>query len=92
MSKSLIPSPNVRTVIPEAIRIAEVRLPDPKKTTLQQQTIEIIDSEEESLEAVRQRKIQFHREQLELEREGLGLGQEKGDITAEEEAVFEGLC
>lgn len=41
MTKTLVPSPSIRTVIPEAIRISDVKIPEPKKSNPQQQTIEI---------------------------------------------------
>lgn len=46
MTKTLVPSPSIRTVIPEVIRITDTKIPEPKKGVQQQQAIEIADGEE----------------------------------------------
>ena len=43
MAKTLLPSPAISTVIPEAIRITEGKLPELKRVAAQHQAIEIPD-------------------------------------------------
>lgn len=88
MAKTLFPSPSIRTVIPEAIRISDLKVTEPKKT--QPQSIDIADSEDDAPEVARFKKLQYHLN--ELQREKLGMNREKVYLHSRESTIFLSIC
>lgn len=86
MAKTLVPSPSIRTVIPEAIRISDLKVAEPRKA--QPQPIDIPDSEDDAPEVVRFKKLQHHLNELQREK-GTGINRQ---LHHRENTIFLSIC